>query len=77
MIIQLARRYRDLPTPKQPGTRAVSTHHVEMDLYTLLPLGTLIDSASRLGDSDTLAVHLARGLDILDRLGSRRCGPRT
>ena len=70
VIIQLARRYRDLPTLQAAWDAGrESTHHVEMDLYTLLPLGTLIDSASRLGDSDTLAVHLARGLDILDRLG--------
>ncbi len=69
--VTLARRYGDMPELEASWNAAVdSVRHVDMDLYMLLPLSSMIGSATRLGDDTTLAEHFSRGLQILQSLGS-------
>lgn len=71
ILVSLARRYADLPTLESTWLAAVERiRHLEVDLFTLLPVGSLIASAARVGDDTSLATHLSDGLEILQRLGS-------
>lgn len=71
ILVSLARRYGDVPALEATWYEAIDAiRHVEVDLYTLLPLSSLIAAAARVGDATTLAPHLARGLEILRQLGS-------
>lgn len=44
--------------------------HLEVDLYTALPLTTLITAAARLGDAETLAAQAERVVEVVTALGS-------
>lgn len=68
--ITLARRYGDRQSLEAAWESALAvSRNVDISLYSLLPLGSLIDAGARLGDSATLAPYLAQGLDIVQRLG--------
>lgn len=70
VLLALARRSGDLATLESAWLKGREvTRRVEMDLYTLLPLSTMLDAASRLGDRDTLARHMEHGFEILRRHG--------
>lgn len=70
VLVSLARRYADMASLEaaweeaKPGVR-----HVEVDLFTVLPLSSLICAAARVGDATTLHPHFVSALDILGRLG--------
>lgn len=71
ILVSLARRYGDLPALEATWQAGIeSVRHIDVDLYTLLPLSSLIEAAARLGDATTLAPHLAQGLEIVQRLGA-------
>ncbi|MEA5121393.1 MAG: LuxR C-terminal-related transcriptional regulator [Propionibacterium sp.] len=68
--ITLARRYGDTQSLTMAWQAALTaSRNVDVSLYSLLPLGSLIDAGARLGDSVTLAPYLAHGLEIVRRLG--------
>lgn len=69
--VALARRYEDVPSLEATWqTAREGVRQMDFDLYTLLPLSSLIAAAARVGDSATLAPHLAHGLSLLKLLGS-------
>ncbi|NCD19363.1 MAG: LuxR family transcriptional regulator [Actinobacteria bacterium] len=71
VLVTLAHRYEDVPTLEATWRAALEgVRHVDVDLFTLLPLSSLITSAARIGDSTTLARHFSQGLDLLGKLGS-------
>lgn len=66
----LARRSDDGPALVRAWKQArESLLHVSVDLYTLLPLGELLVTSSRLRDSQRIAPHLAEAWALLARLG--------
>lgn len=71
ILVSLARRYGDLPALEATWQAGIeSVRHIDIDLYTLLPMSSLIEAAARLGDAITLKPHLSQGLEILRRLGA-------
>lgn len=71
ILVSLARRYQDLAALEATWAEARDgVRHVDVDLYTLLPLSALVCAAARVGDATTLSPHLAQGLELLGRLGS-------
>lgn len=71
VLVTLAHRYEDVASLEATWHSALEgIRHVDVDLFTLLPLSSLITSAARIGDSTTLTHHFSQGLDLLRRLGS-------
>lgn len=71
VLVTLARRYDDVATLEAVWAQAQAClRHVDVDLYMILPLSSLISSSARLGDSDTVAPHFTRALALLRSLGS-------
>lgn len=71
VLVTLAHRYQDVPSLEATWRAALEgVRHVDVDLFTILPLSSLITSAARIGDSTTLARHFSQGLDLLGKLGS-------
>jgi DNA-binding CsgD family transcriptional regulator/tetratricopeptide (TPR) repeat protein len=69
--VGLARRADDAPALVRGWQRArESILHVPIDLYSLMPLGELVVSATRLRDSAWLQEPLAEAWALLDRLGN-------
>lgn len=69
--IGMARRYDTLAaleTAWRDGLERI--RHIDVDLYTALPLTTLVTAAARVGDSVTLAAQFDHLLAILQQLGS-------
>ncbi len=67
----LAYRYSDLTTLEAAWRAARPTvRRVDPDLFTLLPLASLMTVAARLGDPEALASHLSRAVELLRRCGS-------
>lgn len=70
VLVSLARRYADMASLEAAWSEAMpGVRHVEVDLYTILPLSSLICAAARVGDATTLHPHFVSALDILGRLG--------
>lgn len=70
VLVSLARRYADMASLEAAWAEAMpGVRHVEVDLYTVLPLSSLICAAARVGDATTLHPHFVSALDILGRLG--------
>ncbi|MHA6525274.1 LuxR C-terminal-related transcriptional regulator [Tessaracoccus sp. G1721] len=70
VLVSLARRYADMASLEAAWAEAMpGVRHVEVDLYTILPLSSLICAAARVGDATTLHPHFVSALDILGRLG--------
>lgn len=71
VLVSLARRYLDL-TALEVAWEAANegVRHVDVDLYTLLPLGALLCAAARVGDATTLAPSFAQAQVLLHELGS-------
>jgi DNA-binding CsgD family transcriptional regulator len=68
--VGIARRNSDLAALHRAWAQAreaVMRHPV--DLYSLLPLGELAVAAARLGEQARIAIHLAEGWRLLDRIG--------
>ena len=71
ILVTLARRYQDLAALEAAWAAAhEGVRHIDVDLYTLLPLSALVCAAARVGDATTLSSHFAQGLALLGRLGS-------
>lgn len=71
VLVTLSRRYEDLPSLERTwGAAREGVRHLDIDLYTLLPLSALLCAAARVGDATTLVPHVTHGLDLLRRLGS-------
>ena len=71
VLVSLARRYRDMAALESAWAAAnVGVRHLDVDVYTLLPLGALLCAAARVGDDVTLSPSFTQGLEILRRLGS-------
>ncbi|MBB1516870.1 LuxR family transcriptional regulator [Tessaracoccus sp. MC1679] len=71
ILVTLARRYQDLAALEAAWAQAhEGIRHIDVDLYTLLPLSALVSAAARVGDATTLSAHFAQGLALLERLGS-------
>ncbi|MHA6507880.1 LuxR C-terminal-related transcriptional regulator [Tessaracoccus sp. Y1736] len=71
ILVTLARRYQDLAALEAAWSEAhEGVRHIDVDLYTLLPLGALVCAAARVGDATTLSSHFTQGLELLGRLGS-------
>jgi DNA-binding CsgD family transcriptional regulator len=69
--VAVARRYEDAAGLQAAWRQArPSILRTEIDLYLLLPLTELVCSAAKVGDTERIAPHFARGLQILDALGS-------
>jgi DNA-binding CsgD family transcriptional regulator/energy-coupling factor transporter ATP-binding protein EcfA2 len=69
--VAIARRYEDAAALAAAWEQARDcVLHTETDLYLLLPLGELVTAAARVTDTARLQLHFARGIDIVDRLGS-------
>ncbi|WP_344293453.1 LuxR C-terminal-related transcriptional regulator [Agromyces neolithicus] len=69
--VAIARRYEDAAGLQAAWRQArPSVLRTEIDLYLLLPLAELVCSAAKVGDTDHIAPHFARGLEIVDTLGS-------
>lgn len=69
--VGMARRYETLAALETVWRDAQErVRHIDVDLYTALPLTTLVTAAARVGDTVTLAAHSDRVLAILDALGS-------
>ena len=69
--VGLARRADDGPALVRAWQRArESILHVPIDLYSLMPLGELVVTATRLRDSAWLQAPLAEAWGLLDRLGN-------
>ncbi|MFC9559785.1 LuxR C-terminal-related transcriptional regulator [Agromyces sp. NPDC056965] len=68
--VAIARRYEDAAGLAAAWRQArPGILRAETDLYLLLPLAELICSAAKVGDSEHVEPHLARGLRIVDGLG--------
>lgn len=68
--VAIARRYEDAAGLEAAWRQARPTVlRAEMDLYLLLPLAELVCSAAKVGDSEHVERHLARGLRIVGALG--------
>ncbi len=71
ILVTLARRYQDLAALEAAWSEAhEGVRHIDVDLYTLLPLSALVCAAARVGDATTLSSHFTQGLELLGRLGS-------
>lgn len=71
ILVTLARRYGDVPALESAWRTAKdAVRHLDVDLFLLLPLSSLVSAAARIGDVDTLAPQCTQGLGILGRLGS-------
>lgn len=71
VLVTLSRRYEDVARLERTwGAAREGVRHLDVDLYTLLPLSALLCAAARVGDATTLAPHVTHGLDLLRRLGS-------
>jgi DNA-binding CsgD family transcriptional regulator/energy-coupling factor transporter ATP-binding protein EcfA2 len=71
VVVTLARRYEDVQSLESTWLEArESIRHIDIDVYMLVPLSSLVCAAARVGDASTLAPHLDRGLEILRQLGS-------
>lgn len=69
--IALTRRYEEVADLELLWTRVrAEVQQIDVDLFLLLPLATIISAIARIGDDRTLAPLMARALDLLDRLGS-------
>lgn len=69
--VAIARRYEDAAGLQAAWRQArPSILRTEIDLYLLLPLTELVCSAAKVGDTERIVPHFARGLQILDALGS-------
>ncbi|MHA6694988.1 LuxR C-terminal-related transcriptional regulator [Homoserinimonas sp. A520] len=69
--VGLARRADDAPALVRAWQRArESLLHVPIDLFSLMPLGELMVTATRLRDSAWLQAPLAEAWALLDRLGN-------
>ena len=68
--ITLARRFDDIHNLEAAwaGARTLA-RSAHSSLYSLLALGSLIDAGARLGESQTLAPYLTKGLEITRQLG--------
>lgn len=70
VIVSLARRYGDLSTLESAWAAArQSLQRVDVDLFTILPLSSLVCAAARVGDDTTLHDHFAQALELVGRLG--------
>lgn len=69
--VELARRH-DTEAALQLAWESVKdrVRHTEVDLYGILPLTTLVTSAARLGDADTLDPQVGHALGLVEALGS-------
>lgn len=69
--VGLARRYDTKAALESAWAEARDrVRHTEIDLYSILPLTSLVTAAARLGDATTLASHLEAALRLVGRLGS-------
>src|SRR5690606_23775420 len=69
--VAIARRYEDAAGLQAAWRQArPSILRTEIDLYLLLPLTELVCSAAKVGDTDHILPHFARGLEIVEALGS-------
>lgn len=71
VVVTLARRYDDTSALAATWRAHMdSVRHLEVDLFTLLPLSSLIAATARIGDSATLSPQFTHGLQLLQGLGS-------
>lgn len=71
MRVTLTRRYEDLHALEKVWETARETvRFVDVDLYLLLPLTTLVTASARLGDAETLEAQFSQGVSLLRGLGS-------
>lgn len=71
VVVSLARRYEDITSLEAAWEVArQAVRRIDVDLFTILPLSSLICAGARVGDADTLQPHFASALDILMRLGN-------
>ncbi|WP_157007335.1 LuxR C-terminal-related transcriptional regulator [Agromyces laixinhei] len=69
--VAIARRYEDAAGLEAAWRQArPSILRTEIDLYLLLPLVELVCSAAKVGDSEHVESHVARGFEIVERLGA-------
>ena len=69
--IMLARHYEDVQALRAAWNAAVAhRRHTDVSIYSLLPLGALIDAGARLGEASLLGVASKRALDLIEALGS-------
>ncbi len=68
--VALARRYEDATGLEAAWRNARgSILRTDVDLYLLVPLAELMGAAARVGDTERVRPHVARALEIIERLG--------
>lgn len=71
LAVGLARRGGDLPALRERWRHAYHVvMRVQVDLFSLLPVGEIVVAAARLGESARLVPHVHQAEELLDRLGN-------